>query len=614
MPNPYTGELYFWEKSTPSTTTTTTPAATTKTTPVLGSSIATNKAIDLSTQISNLQQASQPDLVTPSGQKISSGDPNYQAWIAQGATPVSSLLTPATTPLSVLAQATKTTSTPASTAPASTATAATTQTTTDSPIGYRDNGIPIYDDGSVEADLLLGGTVTAADREALKKQLQSDASVGWDTIKQQRALTASQKAEEEQNIAAETALEASIRAKYGEQIAQEVSRQNQETAQQKTQLARMGAMYTTSSGNLAQVDLASEHAKIISSMESERDLYLAQAKQALTAQQIATADKYFTRAQELNQQAINQRIQLQQEQREAATAALAQQKAERESRYVEMSAGSSLYDTTTGEFVTAPAKSTALIQEYELAKSQGFTGSILDYQTQKKGTAAVLDEETIQFMAEQYLTTGTLPSFGMGANGAAMKAEILTTAAQLANDAGLSGSYVGLQQASYKASKDALTQQTKQYTANKTMEGKVNNTLDLAEAIAPKVLRSGSPVANRYSQYIAGQQLSGDPNLVQFENHIYEAVTDYAKILSGSAGSVAGISDTARTEAQKLLDASMTPEQFSAAVAAMRMNMTATMKAYESTIAGLKNNISTSVDTVTTSSSSESYSEGDYSW
>jgi hypothetical protein len=80
-------------------------------------------------------------------------------------------------------------------------------------------------------------------------------------------------------------------------------------------------------------------------------------------------------------------------------------------------------------------------------------------------------------------------------------------------------------------------------------------------------------------------------NLTQFEVYIYTAAREYAKVVSGSAASVAGLTDSAGREASKLLNAAQSPEAFAAAVQAMQNDMANVVKNQQKQLAGVSGTI-----------------------
>lgn len=265
-----------------------------------------------------------------------------------------------------------------------------------------------------------------------------------------------------------------------------------------------------------------------------------------------------------------------------------------------------------GKFVEDSASAlNAQIKQAQLEKTQAQTAKLTGT-TASAAASLGLDDASINFYAQSVAAGGQMPTLGMGANAVLVKAAIMNQAAKIAIDSGMTGNAYVLKQKALAANSSALAQQVKQASATKTAEKKASYTLDLALQVAPKVWRSGIPIVNRFEQYYIGKDLTGDPALTQFENHIYEAALDYAKVISGSAASVAGLTDSARKEAETLISASMNPEQFKAAVEAMKQNMAVTNQSYEDTINDLKYEVMGLENVLPSAPVEQTYSSGSY--
>lgn len=144
-----------------------------------------------------------------------------------------------------------------------------------------------------------------------------------------------------------------------------------------------------------------------------------------------------------------------------------------------------------------------------------------------------------------------------------------------------------------------------EYKANQAAYGKLFNaysftaasaytadlSLDYAQQLSPNLPRSGSPIANRFIQWVSGRELTGNPALSQFEVAVYTGVREYAKVTSGASQSVAELSQGAAQKAEQLLNAAQTPQAFDAAVAAMRRDMANVTEGQRHQIAGISSTI-----------------------
>lgn len=241
----------------------------------------------------------------------------------------------------------------------------------------------------------------------------------------------------------------------------------------------------------------------------------------------------------------------------------------------------------------ANSKAPAAVKEYLAAKAGGFNGDIVAYQQAKKGGGTSLDADTINFLAEQYVASpGTaMPSFGQGAAGMAMRAQFYQAVAQSAESKGMTGQALAARKAGSTAAQSALTKMTTLTVSTKAAEKAAITNLDLAYKYGQQYERTGYPSANRFTNWLNGQV--GDSNLSAFETALYTGAREYAKVSSGAAGSVAGLTDSATKEAERLVNAAMTQGQLKSTLDTMKLDMKNVEDAQQSTLQGLQDQIST---------------------
>lgn len=171
-----------------------------------------------------------------------------------------------------------------------------------------------------------------------------------------------------------------------------------------------------------------------------------------------------------------------------------------------------------------------------------------------------------------YALTGRAPNLGFGNNPrvANTRAAIQNTAAALA---GAAGTDLPTLQAEYAANKASLLKMIPKFQQTDAAMNTADDNLALAQQQSNAISSTGSPIANRYLRWADGETLTGNPAVTKFETYIYTAAREYAKVTSGSAASITGITDTAAKEAGKLLNAYQTPAAFQAATDAMRADM-----------------------------------------
>lgn len=181
---------------------------------------------------------------------------------------------------------------------------------------------------------------------------------------------------------------------------------------------------------------------------------------------------------------------------------------------------------------------------------------------------ADMSDDAIQNAAQMYNSTGVLPSLGSGAIAATRRVQILNMAAEQAAAAGDDGKSLAAQHAAFKAASTSLSQITKQKTMISSFEKTFEKNITVAEGMLDKVDNKGSPIYNKWVN--AGRKsIGGDPDVAAFHAAVMTLANEYAKIMSGSMGNTA-LSDSARKEAEEMINSAMSPEQFRAVVKLLR--------------------------------------------
>lgn len=168
------------------------------------------------------------------------------------------------------------------------------------------------------------------------------------------------------------------------------------------------------------------------------------------------------------------------------------------------------------------------------------------------GAGASVTPETVDMLAQQFVDTGKMASLGMGRDSAALRAKVLTRAAELS-----SGGNLATNAASFKANQASLGKLQIQADAMNSFEATALANLDQFLGAAKGVVDTGSPLFNMPARQFKAKVL-GDPNMTAFNVSREVAVQEISKVLSGSVGGTA-VSDSARHEAAALLspDASL---------------------------------------------------------
>ena len=186
--------------------------------------------------------------------------------------------------------------------------------------------------------------------------------------------------------------------------------------------------------------------------------------------------------------------------------------------------------------------------------------------------AALLTPDAKDLLAKQYLRTGQLPPMGMGAAANAMKSQVLDLAAKIAKDEGHSIEDYVEGRATLKADAASLTQATKMYDSVHSYEATALDNLKVVEdAMTKGAGTAAGPVINRW--YLAGKKATGDKDVAALDTALGAFRGEFAKIMSGSTGSVAAASDSARAEADKMIDGGQSPDALKAQIAVARKDM-----------------------------------------
>ena len=190
----------------------------------------------------------------------------------------------------------------------------------------------------------------------------------------------------------------------------------------------------------------------------------------------------------------------------------------------------------------------------------------------KSDEVPALDDNAVDYVAQQYAATGQLPALGMGTKAAAMRARIIGRAAQLAKQGGISGTEAAGIHADFKANSAALA--TLQRTANQVLAYERTATMNADEVLRTMgegAAKSGSPIINAWIQ--AGRKgVSGDPAVSRFNVAVQTFATEYARVTSGASGG-AVTSDSARHEVMSMINNAQTPAQLKAVIDQTKRDM-----------------------------------------
>ncbi len=183
-----------------------------------------------------------------------------------------------------------------------------------------------------------------------------------------------------------------------------------------------------------------------------------------------------------------------------------------------------------------------------------------------------------------YAVSGSLPPGSRAMAAMPAQLAVRNTANAMMAAAGVNPAELRAEYAGAKASTRKLMDR---YQFNSSAAQAAMDNLRQAETLGQQVARTGVPIVNRYEQYVTSM-IGGTslPGLSAYEAALYSGVREYAKVATGSAGSVAGLTDAATAEVERLLNASQTPAQFSAVIDFIEMDMENSLRPMRQQIAG----------------------------
>jgi hypothetical protein len=205
-----------------------------------------------------------------------------------------------------------------------------------------------------------------------------------------------------------------------------------------------------------------------------------------------------------------------------------------------------------------------------------------------------LTPEAIDYVAQQYISTGQLPPLGMGKAAAATRTKIINRAQAIEAETGATGQEAVVRHATVKAATSSLAALTKTTSMVESFENTAKKNADLMLELAPKGGgQTKMPVVNRWLQ--AGRKhIAGDADVANFDIALGTFADEYAKIVSGATGAQ-GSTDASRREAYERLSKYATQGQLQGGIATMKREMANRIDslheekaALEATIRGVK--------------------------
>lgn len=209
-------------------------------------------------------------------------------------------------------------------------------------------------------------------------------------------------------------------------------------------------------------------------------------------------------------------------------------------------------------------------------QNSGTTGNAADVAKKFGMTPASFDQA-----AEKFNTTGQLPPVGRGGANVALNKAIMNRSADLHP-----GESLAANAGAYKANQDSLKKIQSNFDNVSAFENTAIKNLDQVAQAAAAVPDLGTRFATIPVRMISSQML-GTPEMARFKTALLTAQTESAKIL-GSSNASGVLSDSARHEAQEVLDGNLPFPAMMASINQLKTDFANRHQAYADQIQAIK--------------------------
>jgi hypothetical protein len=207
----------------------------------------------------------------------------------------------------------------------------------------------------------------------------------------------------------------------------------------------------------------------------------------------------------------------------------------------------------------------------------------------KEGVISQLTPEAKRDMALQYAKTGQMPPLGMGASAVADRDAIYNEWSSILRNKGTSIDDLAEHQAVLKASKTALTNDTKQYDLMRKAELQAAGAAKLLRESSKNYDRTGIRFVN--SMEALAKNATTDPKLADLQMKLLSFSREYYKVTTNAYASATELSVGAQAQADKLLSTSDSYASLEAKIKAAEQEMANTGKTFSQTITDRKKEI-----------------------
>ncbi|CAB5187203.1 hypothetical protein UFOVP160_17 [uncultured Caudovirales phage] len=184
-----------------------------------------------------------------------------------------------------------------------------------------------------------------------------------------------------------------------------------------------------------------------------------------------------------------------------------------------------------------------------------------------------ISPNTVDFIAETYRQTGTLPPLGMGPMAASLRSKILERAGQLSMGGDKTAAEAAADVKSNKAETAGMTSGQRavgtQIANIQVASNEASKMIEVAKPYVNKVDPTDYPTLNAVGNFVARK--SGDPNITGLATSLNSLVNTYARAINPKG--VATVSD--KNHAREILNEAMSKGQLNEAFAVMQQEMAA---------------------------------------
>jgi hypothetical protein len=253
------------------------------------------------------------------------------------------------------------------------------------------------------------------------------------------------------------------------------------------------------------------------------------------------------------------------------------------------------FEILDGRQKAAQSLSGMLIQAQQFEQSQALERARLDeqrrYHDSLGGASLGMDDDTINMLAQQYLSGDrtALQGLGQGRAGAAIRAQVLQRANQLAQSQGNANPDIALNRATYAADAKTLSQMQNYISRADTFQSVFLKNVQQVKKYSEAGVAGSIPALNKWIQ--AGRKATGDPDVAAFDAAIKTASREYARIMSGPTSN-AQLTVSAQANADEMLSNVMNKEQLEAVITVMEQDINNSIQSADETMKSIRSSIS----------------------